>query len=251
MIKCALVLSGQPKFFDIAYPQIKRNIIDQNNCDVFFHTWWSADSVGKTYEGVSWSNDFKEEVKNDTPRKLIQLYNPKYFLIEPQKMDIFPDNKTKEDYPPTQGENIAFQNFSMFYSMMKAIDLCAAYERAFHFKYDVVIRCRFDAAPMDPLDVERYEITSNTKEIQYANTCRNPNVISDWLFWSNSDNMLRLCWAYLLIDRYVSHDGVMLCGEELLTHHINTLRYTRCPKPISLFLVRDKYFKNRQFGRAW
>ena len=159
------------------------------------------------------------------------------------------DSSAYSNRTATQYSGVAFANFSMFYSMYKAMELCTKYEYVQKFKYDVVIRCRFDAAVLDPVDLMRYEITNLSNEIQYADACRNPNVISDWLFWSTSINMRYLCSAYLMLDRYIFDENVMLCGEEILTHHLKKINCVGVPKPISLFLIRDLEFKNKNFGR--
>lgn len=246
-MKVALCLSGLPKFFEMGFEYIHKNIIVPNNCDVFLHAWHDSDKVGQEYGGVSWSTG-QDKIKVNTPKRILELYNPKYFQIEPQRYDLFPDNKTEKDYPETQGENISFANYSMFYSMYQAMELCAKYEYAHRFKYDAVIRCRFDAAPLVPVDLDRYEITNFTKEIHYADVCRNKKVISDWLFWSNSINMRYMSSAYLMLDRYVFDEKIMLCGEEILTYHMSKINCLRIPKPISLFLIRDSEFKNKSFG---
>ncbi len=197
--------------------------------------------------GTSWvqNSDFYNE---NIPKKLLELYNPKYFIIEPQKYDLFPNNKTKDDYPLVNNEQISFQNFSMFYSMMKSIDLVYSYECSHKFKYDAIIRLRFDACPLQPIEIERYEITEYTKDVFYTNSCRNFEVISDWVMWSNSLNMRYLLNVYHFLDRYILEENVLGCGENILNHHIQKIGFKKCPQNISLFLCRDKDFKDKSFG---
>ncbi len=249
-MKVALCISGQPRYFDIAFPYIKKNIIEKNDCDVFLHCWFDSSKVNQPYDSASWNIGNADIIKKDTPKRLLELYEPIYFKIEPQKFDLFPSNRTEKDYPLTQGENIALANFSMFYSMMQAATLCHAYEGVYG-NYDVIIRCRFDLAIMDELILEKYEIHNQSNEICYADLCRNKLVMSDWLFWGSSKQMRYMMNVYNLLDRYVMDENVMLCGEEILSYHLNKINCKRNPKPISGYLVRDLEFTNRQFGASF
>ena len=44
-MKLALCLSGQPRDVDIIYPILKQSILDDNDVDVFVHTWWDPENL--------------------------------------------------------------------------------------------------------------------------------------------------------------------------------------------------------------
>ena len=69
--------------------------------------------------------------------------------------------------------------------MWKSSQLKQMYEKNHNFKYDCVIKSRFDVALLDELDV----MNQNLNYINSPDVCGNPNVISDWFNFSNSDNM--------------------------------------------------------------
>lgn len=248
MKRFALCLSGQPRFYQRAYQQIKEHIIDVNpNIDIFFHCWHQSDGF---MTGASWTQeDVADRFDENIPFKLINLYKPKNCLFEPQKHDLSLSHKKWEDYPLTNGENLAFVTHSMFYSMMMASKLCHDYEKSNDFKYDLIIRTRFDLGILSPLKLD--DFTPKENGICYADVCSNKSVMSDLLFWGTSENMKNLCELYNHIDEYVEL-GTLLCGEEMLTKHLKTLNLVKTPLPISLFLVRDKDFKYPNvWGRMW
>jgi hypothetical protein len=103
--RVAICLSGLIRTGIEAYPGFK--FFFQNlNADVFFHTW---------------------DTEQDKLDKIIDLYNPKSYLITlPKKFE-------------------RFENFgSMLYSIMMANEIKKEYEIEHNFRYDLVIKTRFD-----------------------------------------------------------------------------------------------------------
>lgn len=129
-MKIAICFSGQIRtaietsenlirYFGELYPK----------CDFFIHTWnVNTDKAGPP-------NSF-EIIDDDTINKLIKIYNPKKIKIE----DYIITNRNEFD-------NLAYKNGinnSMFYSFMHSIKLKKQYELENNFKYDYVIKIRFD-----------------------------------------------------------------------------------------------------------
>ena len=71
------------------------------------------------------------------------FYKPKNHIVEQQRVDIAPQGLSHEE----------FVHYSMFYSIWKANELKKEYEKKNNFKYDCVIKSRFDVALFDKLDV--------------------------------------------------------------------------------------------------
>ncbi len=115
------------KCFEISSPLYREHIIDKNDTDIFVH---------------SWSTILENEI--------INTYNPKKHLIEPQI--IF-------DIPGYVGgdENRTQSHYSRWYSAKKVIDLKNEYEKENNFKYDCVMLARFDLAWQSDLIFDEYD----------------------------------------------------------------------------------------------
>ena len=115
------------KCFEISSPLYREHIIDKNDTDIFVH---------------SWSTILENEI--------INTYNPKKHLIEPQIIFDIPgyvggdDNRTQSHY-------------SRWYSAKKVIDLKNEYEKENNFKYDCVMLARFDLAWQSDLIFDEYD----------------------------------------------------------------------------------------------
>ena len=115
------------KCFEISSPLYREHIIDKNDTDIFVH---------------SWSTILENEI--------INTYNPKKHLIEPQI--IF-------DIPGYVGgdENRTQSHYSRWYSAKKVIDLKNEYEKENNCKYDCVMLARFDLAWQSDLIFDEYD----------------------------------------------------------------------------------------------
>ncbi len=212
MNRIALCLSGyfnsltdKSSLGDDGFDYIKRSILDKvddkSEVDIFFHNW-----------------------EPDMEDKLLELYKPKRYIIEEQ-IDF---NKVAKDNGVSR-ENLDLNNqlgswtmdsttgnglagperiLSQFYSLQKSIELKREYELDNNFKYDCVIKARFDLG----------RINRNTsgpgKENQYACQCINLDESldmnyfyqvywdlfnegpADMWFYSNSENMDNFCNLY-------------------------------------------------------
>ena len=105
---------GDPVDFGKCLLTIKEHIIDINNCDVFIHNW-------------------NPELK-DT---LIEMYQPKDYIIEPQ----IRFKTTKKYFKERRDE---FIGQSRWYSNKQTLTLKRKYELKNKFNYDWVMVCRFD-----------------------------------------------------------------------------------------------------------
>ena len=137
-MKIALILSGQVRCFEKCSDSQKKFLIDDLNADVFCHFWDTADLKPNIRSVVS-----KERIPdyihlkddNNLKNKLLSLYKPKKYIIEPQVKF----NNTR----------FSFRMISMYYSMQKAYLLC----REYGF-YDCIIRCRTDLFFQKPFLIE-------------------------------------------------------------------------------------------------
>ena len=134
------------------------NIEKGNEVDVFIH---------------SWSMDFKD--------KLIEIYNPKKYLIEPQ-IDFKQNNLRLNSIK------------SRWYSTKKSIELKSQYENENNFKYDFVIVSRFDCVFLIDLIFSNFDTNNfyaSHRDDCSSTYCRCPIMMrfADEWFFSNSDDM--------------------------------------------------------------
>jgi len=169
MLKVALVLSGQPRFYEnlIAYNSFKKHIIDKYNTDIYFHTWFKEDTV---YNYAEWS-DIRGDLKisgtrEDFEKNIVKLYNPRSYIIEEPK-------EFSLGVGPSASQYLAKNMPSMFYSMSVADML----RQESKIEYDFVVRARFDTLLNSCPD---FVILNMDKPIIYVpDNCPNPKVCND------------------------------------------------------------------------
>lgn len=164
-----------------------KNLLSLYDVDVFVH---------------SWSTEFKKEILN--------LYNPKKYIIEPQKpfdnisLPNFGYNKIQDlrklkTYKAPYSEfndNVAFKKFetllwrsySRWYSTYKSIELKKDFEDENNIEYDFVISSRFDIALLKKIKFEKLD-----KNNFYASFRHNRDdfkeALYDLIFLSTSQKM--------------------------------------------------------------
>jgi hypothetical protein len=246
-VKVALCISGQPRFFRKSYEFLYNNFIRLNDVDVFLHTWeYSDEHKDKPFDSASWNVNNSDVYlgHEETVKQLTELYKPKLFKTSKlQEITV----KNWQSFPLTNGENLSEITHKMFFTIMESVKLVEKYSKENNLSYDVIVRTRYDAAPLSEIIIERID----KETVYHTDSCRNPNVLSDWFFWASTQHMYNLCHVYEDIDDFVFRENVMCCGEELLTHKINKMCLKRKPISKSLCLVRDNEFSNKTFGKIF
>ncbi len=215
MNKVAICLSGQPRFIQDGFLTFDKNLVGFKDMDIFIHSWDNSPPG---------NNDNFTDVED--VNNIFSFYKPKDYIIEEQKFDIAPSGLSHEE----------FVHYSMFYSMHIANKLKIDWEIKNNFKYDCVIKSRFDLALLEELNVLDYNLT----HINSPDVCGNPKVISDWFNFSNSKNMDIYLNVYNNMNHYKSKGVNMTSGEELFTHHYkkNNLKIKKVS--CDLNLIRNK-----------
>jgi len=138
-MKIAVCLSGQFRTFDYCYDSILNYFGD---VDYFCHTWNYNDFKEKKPNSVL---ETRQEIVDETEiAKKLEILNPRGVQI--------------------QGNDVIKENFlwsSLFYSQMAANNLKIQYEIDNNFRYDIVIKSRYDLI---------FKLNSKFKVNQYANT---------------------------------------------------------------------------------
>lgn len=132
-MKIAVCLSGQPRTIKYAVPSILNFFSEGYEYDFFCHAWnyntykRRNDNALPGVQPVYWDND--EIVENDELTESISLLHPKKFAIHGKNRLNINEN---------------FPWYSLFYSVMYANHLKKQFEIENNFRYDFVIRTRFD-----------------------------------------------------------------------------------------------------------
>jgi hypothetical protein len=184
-MKVAICFSGQvrPDTFQKSYDSIYNNIIKHHNPDIFVHSWLDN---GK-----------------DAKELIIKTYNPKKIILE------------------ECSEKIPYKNYiPMFKSIFESNKLKKQYEVENNFKYDVVIRLRFDIMIQEiqtfsPYDMNKLNINKTTMfgkewlvDIFAFGSSEIMNIYSDLI--NNIDSTIKM----------VNENNQTLCGEVILTNYI-------------------------------
>ena len=199
-MKIALCLSGQPRNALLTAPVIKKFIIDYNQnkghkVDVFMHMHYDPDSqyIEKTH-----LDSGRCYLDKDIDEKLKEIYHPKMCYVEKPHNFNIPSFKIPEDRYKRSMElnshrhmtreqhrdHTVKQLISMYYSIFRCNDLKEMYAISNGFEYDYVIRLRYDACPLSPLDFEKLNIDDS--HIHYQEMNQPDNLISDWIGIGNN-----------------------------------------------------------------
>lgn len=167
-MRCAIIISGQPRNVIENFKNINKYILEpNNNPDIFIHSWISDEIFG-TQEFSPWIeydklNDFHkkqfikykkykyipvcEKIPIDIGNIILQLYKPINFQFEAPKQFDF-DSKFYNIIPIEKKEidKRLPDTLSMYYSTLISNELKKRYEDKLKFKYDYVMKIRFDLA---------------------------------------------------------------------------------------------------------
>jgi hypothetical protein len=229
-MRIAIVLSGQARFADLGAAKLKS---DLPGGDFFFHTW--TDETVKNY--AEWIDPTKIEI---TPvNKLIKNLNPiAYTVTSAQKVFTESQRRLTVKYPQL------LTLFHMFHSMKTADALRIQHEEEGNFKYDMVIRSRFDFLPLSNLEIRNF----SEFELFTPDLLKHSKVPCDWLMISSSDVMTRVCNLHYSLFEYVSEVDEV-AGENLVSLHLQKSGIFNVKFHMSGVLIRDRRLKDLRFGK--
>ena len=185
--KIALCISGQPRSVDLAFPYVKKNILDGNDVTVFT---------------FSWGNQFNNP------------YNP----VKSEVMEqIVPDLSKYTRFPPPQPnwkvKDPKLSTWSQLYAIAECNKLKCMYEKENNMTFDWVIRTRFDFAINTYIP---FEVLDNSK--LYIPNCRmtpDRDFGNDQFAFSSSENMDNYSRCFHHIDDFYD-DGVQYMCEDFM-----------------------------------
>ena len=128
-MKVAIILSGQPRNFQVGYQHLYDAYLSRYDCDVYFHTW--DDAVFTATQFFPDKPAAQYAMQSTWKDELVNMYTPQNYMFEqPIKFD---NNNIVDSMwrQPLQNSK------SMWYSVQRAFSMV-------HTGYDVYIRTRFD-----------------------------------------------------------------------------------------------------------
>jgi hypothetical protein len=190
-MKVALLLAGHPRTYEQTFLSFQQNILNiYPNLDIFIWCWdelgyWTPNNPdGSVPEyGVYNKSGY---VNKD---KLLDMYKPKKYCIQSpkdhkEKIESLVDTIVEKRYPHVR----PFNNMSCWYSLYNADLLRRQYEEENNFKYDVVIRWRFDIIIERPLVIsDRFTIPTDI----WGDPV--PHGYDDVCFYGSSETMKNIC----------------------------------------------------------
>lgn len=187
MVKIALCLSGYLRTHDKTHINLNRNIIGTNQCDVFCHSWSYTNSDRK----YPTDEKYVRSLYNPVSLEIENSDNLNYFWKEANR-----DAPWLRDVRPKHPSHM----YSMFYSIFKANELKSEYENTHKFKYDLVIRARYDHIFTHQVLFNQFDV----KDTIYFSHLHNYNGIGDQFAFSNTVYMDVYSSLYYSLARYFS-----------------------------------------------
>ena len=227
-MKTALLLSGQVRDAKNCFPTLKQHIIEPYQADVFIDTW-VPDSHVLDHRGQLIADDLSTQ-------EVLSLYKPKLAMFEDFNSSPFfrrikdynIDNRTAYDGShawETKIENV----FYMYYKVWTCFQNMKHYEEMNNFRYDRVIRMRFD------LLFESFPIVEVLPGIVYVPSgFDHRGGINDLLSLGTRETMAKVCGLFENLVQY-ANDGVGFHPESILRTHID-----KCELGIDRFPVKYK-----------
>ncbi len=198
-MKIALVMSGQPRYVEQAFPNIYRSIIEPNNPDIYCHCWYSKEQEDKPFRyGRGWQD---QRITADAPEKILKLYKPKAFLYEPQRLFEDDIRLSKVDFTKSLAAGYAggaenpecanyykFATFSMWYSIYKSYILFSH----IYNQYDVIIKCRYDLGINKIVKISDYD----THATIWHESLGRPELMNNWFNFGDRKSMYHILSMY-------------------------------------------------------
>ncbi len=215
-MKIAILFSGQPRFVEECFPLIQRNLINHNRkdnqVDIFVHSWYDEESTGKKLYSSAVSSFSDQPIKAGAHDLIQEIYKPVSAKFD-KPLEFKNDNlnfetaidkyfygfKPSPEMSRKQFRDIKISNmYSMWYSMLKCNLLKKEYELQNNFKYDLVVKFRFDNIVKGPINLEQFDVNC----MNYIEMHQPDYMISDWFNASSSKNMDLYSSLYLNLETF-------------------------------------------------
>jgi len=160
-MRVALLLQGQYRNAKECFPSIKEHILDVYQPDIFISSWHNPGTIINSVNLATQGPPDDSSISD-----IIEMYNPASFLLEDYSRtvkDLFTRRQQEiENTIPINELNFQrpwvnlFNIEGMWYKVYTANQLKKEYEKLHEFKYDLVIKSRFDLQFLDEFKVPEY-----------------------------------------------------------------------------------------------
>jgi hypothetical protein len=245
-MKIAFLLSGKPRYIKTGFKFFNTNFLSLfNNIDVFAHAWYNPETLEEQKAKVDWKGVISAD-DQDSDKLIQQLYRPKRSIIEPQITFDLP-----RDYNFDAGHKQSHQvHYSMFYGIKKAFELMELHEQENNFKYDLIVRTRYDFYLGSPLNIynfdPNYYYTTNTSKFWYP--FFDDVAVADVIAWGSRDLVIKSKNVFNYLDYMYTEKNVRFSQETLLGYWLHAqnvpVKYIHIPKN---GLIRSDTFSHNFF----
>ena len=211
-MKIAICISGLPRTGAAAHAFIQSyfDLGPEHTVDYFCHTW-DTDSIKNKNEGA---NQIQADITILDIKCMLDLFSPITSKIDPQSI-VSKEKACKSDY------KWRCNWLHLFYSMMQANHLKRKHEMENNFKYDVVVKIRYDTV-FEPdtkfkLDYVRPRslYTSHLENFNYEYHRKN---FSDVVFYGNSNSMDIACDYFRFVMNHMTNHEDFMVGPGVGMH---------------------------------
>lgn len=196
MIKTAYLFSGQLRDFKSIYPNLKKNVLDPTNADIYAYLWDWDGSVPKRFEDEGTIGEFVDLYK---PKRVeIQTLNRKFLQNRDHILRLANKNKRSEINP----ENVICQYWGWSNSF------CLPEER-----YDVYIKGRSEVTFNRPITQQELNIAKNMLMIPKGHDSLG---INDIFAMGNYTHMRKYMLIYWEVFKMIEDSAVVFHPETML-----------------------------------
>ena len=210
-MKVALLLCGFLRTYKNNFNNLKENILDRYNCDIFLHVSQNECNTDKYIN----NND---RSLLDHLDSIIKIYNPKSFICE-------------KEYIINKNNKIENNTLNFYHKIYQVNQLRKNFEYLNDFKYDVVIIMRPDIYFKNNYDI----IKNNYKFIQEdriilsksdlnRSVCNKDKSFDDKICIGNNKSIDNFCNLYTKIREFIN-DKIDIISENILYYYLNKNKY--------------------------
>lgn len=233
-MKIAVLLTGMPRYLDRGKVLMK-DFFKNHDVDFFCHAWFDKN---KKTEDKSWHNS-EIKIDENTEEKILEIYKPKKWLIEPQrKFELPRDYKYNTSWPQP-----FYIVYSHFYSVRAANLLRLLYEKETNTKYDLVVKLRYDLFIGNKIEWEKFD----SSKLYLPDNCNtwydlyDDVSFNDMFAFSNPENMNVYCEVFNNIDKFYMENFLRFSCECFLAFQLlsNNIEVVPLHLPKSFLLRND------------
>lgn len=237
-MKVAILLPGLTRNYLESYNNLKENLLDKYDCDIFISTWDITGKFNRNKGEKNYNKQYINEKEYIDINDIISLYKPKSIC-----MDCFEEFKitNKERIQKFMKKNnfTSYTKnlnsiFSQWYKIKNVFSLYYEYSKKNSIKYDFIIKLRFDVI-FKPINLN-YLIKNNVYFLKYWGKDVNLFGLQDYIFLSRDENyMLLVCNLY----NFICNDNINFNDKKYI------LPQQGLTGPISELILADYVFENK------